>query len=142
VLFTAALLGPRIGLLTVFIYILIGLLNFPIFASGGGLGYCTERVFGYLFSYFIAVYLVGNIMSARITSFSILRATFVGVFSIHVFGILYLIVIMLLNHNPISAIFGWIWALSGIQLPYDLLIGYVAISLARPARTLFWIVMD
>lgn len=142
VLFIAALLGPRIGLFSVAIYIIAGLSGFPIFASGGGIQYATQIVFGYILGYFVGVYLVGNVMSAKVTTFSIIRAAFVGVLSIHLFGILYLTIVMLFQHNSIFSVFGWVWALSGMQLPYDLFLSFASIALARPVRTLLWVAMD
>ena len=142
VLFIAALLGPRIGLFSVAIYIIAGLIGLPVFASGGGIQYATQIVFGYILGYFVGVYLVGNIFSAKVNTLSIIRAAFIGVFAIHLFGMLYLTVVMLFQHNSIFSVFGWIWALSGMQLPYDLLISFAAIALARPVRTLLWVAMD
>ncbi|OGI04955.1 MAG: hypothetical protein A2104_00045 [Candidatus Melainabacteria bacterium GWF2_32_7] len=142
VLFIAAMLGPRIGLFSIAVYIGAGLLGFPVFASGGGVQYATQIVFGYILGYFVGVYLVGNILSAKANVASTFRATLVGVFAVHLFGILYLTIVLLLQHNSIFSVFGWIWALSGIQLPYDLLISFIAIVLARPARAVFWMAMD
>ncbi|MFH0703173.1 MAG: biotin transporter BioY [bacterium] len=142
ILFIGALLGPRIGLIAIFIYIVLGLAGLPIFASGGGINYYSQLGFGYILGYLASVYLVGNILSAKINTYSIFRATIVGVFSIHLVGIVYLICLMLLQQSSILLILGWIWAQSGIQLPYDLFIGFIAISLARSARSIFWMAMD
>jgi len=142
VLFASALLGPGLGLLAVIIYFVAGLLGCPLFASGGGLGYYMEPGFGYIIGYFAGVYLVGCILSSKITSLSLIKATFVGVFAIHIFGIIYMSSLLLLQHNSIYVILGWIWAKSGIQLPYDLIISFITICLARPIRSILWVAMD
>ncbi|EKE03295.1 MAG: hypothetical protein ACD_20C00223G0002 [uncultured bacterium] len=142
VLFIAAMLGPRIGLFSVSIYIIAGLAGLPIFASGGGIQYATHIVFGYILGYFIAVYLVGNILTVKMNLVSMFKATLVGVFSVHLIGIVYLTIVMLLQQNSIFSVFGWIWAYSGIQILYDIGIGFIAIALARPARAIFWMAMD
>jgi biotin transport system substrate-specific component len=142
VLFIAALMGPRLGLLSVALYIVIGLLGFPVFASGGGIKYCTQMVFGYILGYFIGVYLVGKILSTKFTNLSIFRSAVVGVVAIHLVGISYLIIVMLFTHDSLLSILSWINTLSVKQILYDLAMSYVAICLARPVRTLLWIAMD
>lgn len=142
ILFTAALLGPRLSLFAVALYIIAGLTGFPVFASGGGIKYCFQIVFGYILGYFIAACFVSNILSARVTSFAIIRATFAGVLAVHITGIIYSIIVMILQHNPALVMLGWTWTLSGMQLPYDLIMGFAAIALARPVRGILWVAMD
>ncbi len=142
VLFTGALLGPRIGFLSVFIYILLGLAGLPIFASGGGFNYITQPTFGYILGYFAGLYLAARIMSGKVTNYSIFRASVSGVIAIHILGIIYLISIMLLNHSSLLIILGWIWNLSIIQIIYDIVASFILISLARPIRAVLWMGMD
>jgi len=142
ILFTGALLGPRIGFFSVFLYVFLGLAGLPIFASGGGFNYITQPTFGYILGYFAGLYLVGRIMSGKVTNYSIFRASVSGVLAIHILGIIYLICIMLLNHNSLFVILGWIWNLSIIQIIYDIVVSFIAISLARPIRSILWLGMD
>ena len=142
VLFTGALLGPRAGFLSIVIYVIIGLLGIPVFASGGGINYFLQLGFGYILGYFVGIFIVGNMLSKNITSYSIFRASVIGVLVIHLFGIIYLTCLLLLQHNNLFAVFGWIWALSGKQIFYDLIASFVAICLARPIRSIFWLTMD
>jgi biotin transport system substrate-specific component len=142
VLFTGALLGPGLGLLAAIFYVMAGLLGCPIFASGGGIGYYSDPGFGYILGYFGGVYLVGSMLSHKITNMSLIKATIVGVLVIHLFGIIYMFSLLLLQHNSLFVILGWIWAKSGIQLPYDFIISFVTISLARPVRSILWVAMD
>lgn len=142
ILFAGALLGPRIGVIAVAIYILAGLAGLPVFASGGGITYYSQSGFGYIIGYLAGAFVVGNILSAKITNFSLIRAAIVGVLAIHIVGILYLVALMLLQHESIFSIFGWIWALSGMPLIYDILVSFAAIAFARPVRGLLWVAMD
>lgn len=142
VLFIGALLGPRISFFVIAMYIVCGLVGFPVFASGGGIKYFAQHGFGYILGYFAAVFLVGRIMATKVTSWSIFRASIVGVVTIHVIGILYLILLLSIRHNTIFSIFGWIWTLTGLQFTYDLLMSFAAISLARPVRSILWMAMD
>ncbi len=59
VLYAGLLLGPKRGALSQIIYILMGLLGFPLFARGGGLMYILSPTFGYLLGFVLASYLAG-----------------------------------------------------------------------------------
>lgn len=134
--------GLIIGLLSIIIYVTAGLIGIPVFASGGGINYYSQLGFGYILGYFAGIYLVGNILAVKVTNYSIFRAAIIGVFVIHLFGIIYLSCLLLIQHNSIFAVFGWIWAQSGMQIPYDLLVSFIAICLARPVRSILWFAMD
>ncbi|PJN87652.1 biotin transporter BioY [Bacillus sp. mrc49] len=54
-----ALLGPRLGSLSILCYVGIGLLGVPVFAEGGGLGYLFKPTFGYLLGYILGAYVNG-----------------------------------------------------------------------------------
>jgi biotin transport system substrate-specific component len=142
VLFTSALLGPAMGIIATILYVIAGMLGFPIFASGGGINYYQEPGFGYIIGYAAGAYLTGAVLSQKVTNMSLIRATIVGVLAIHLFGIIYMSSLLLLQHNSILVIASWIWAKSGIQLPFDLIISFVAISFARPVRSVLWMAMD
>ncbi|MGB9824816.1 MAG: biotin transporter BioY [Candidatus Hydrothermia bacterium] len=60
VLYAGLLLGPKRGALSQIIYILMGLLGFPLFARGGGLMYILSPTFGYLLGFVLASYLAGH----------------------------------------------------------------------------------
>ncbi len=53
------LLGPRLGLASQVILLLVGLAGLPIFAGGGGLHYASEPTFGYLLGFLPAVTVIG-----------------------------------------------------------------------------------
>lgn len=59
VLLSGMILGARAGALASLIYVIIGLMGFPIFAEGGGLGYLIKPTFGYLIAFIAASYIVG-----------------------------------------------------------------------------------
>ena len=142
VLFTGALLGPRIGMLSAAIYVIAGIAGVPVFASGGGINYFFKIGFGYILGYFAGIFFVGKILTNNITSYSLFRAAVVGVLVIHLLGILYLAVLLLFQHNSLLAVFGWIWAQSGMQLPYDVIMSFILICMARPVKSILWLAMD
>ena len=55
------LLGPRLGVVSVGIYILLGLVGLPIFTNGGGPSYIFQPTFGYLIGFLMGVYVTGSI---------------------------------------------------------------------------------
>lgn len=62
VLLSGNLLGARYGAISQFIYLGLGLIGFPIFAKGGGLGYVFQPTFGYLLGYPITAYIAGKLL--------------------------------------------------------------------------------
>ena len=64
VLFIGIMLGPRIGLLTVSLYLFEGIFGLPVFAGtpekGIGIIYFTGPTMGYLIGFLAAVYLAGS----------------------------------------------------------------------------------
>ncbi len=62
VFLTGAILGKRLGVLALIVYLLVGAVGIPVFAGfTGGLDRITGATGGYLLSYPIAVYLIGSI---------------------------------------------------------------------------------
>lgn len=139
VLFIGALLGYRFGTLAILAYIIIGLIGIPVFGLGGGLKYVLQPSFGYIIGYLVGAFFVAKNLENNNSLLAIFTSSTIGVLSIHIIGILYLIIISVFQHQPIAVILGWVWILTGIQLIYDLAISLIAVSLARPARALLWI---
>lgn len=84
------LLGPKIGSITVAIYILMGILGLPVFAEGGGLYYIFKPTFGYIIGFLLATYVTGKIAYKDIKSyFNLLKATFAGLLIIYTCGMIY-----------------------------------------------------
>lgn len=61
VLLAGMLLGAKLGALAVLLYVVIGLLGLPVFASGGGLVYIVRPSFGYLLGFIAGAYVTGFI---------------------------------------------------------------------------------
>ena len=58
-LMAGLLLGPKLGFLSVLVYLLEGLCGLPVFAHGGGPGYLAKPTFGFLIGFAAAAYLAG-----------------------------------------------------------------------------------
>lgn len=54
------LLGGELGAVAVGVYVALGLSGFPVFASGGGLGYIFQPSFGYLLGFIAGAYVTGG----------------------------------------------------------------------------------
>ena len=60
--FTTTLLLQRKAFIAIGIYILMGILGLPVFATGGGLSYVFMPTFGYLMGFFFGSIIIGNII--------------------------------------------------------------------------------
>lgn len=139
IMFIAALLGRRFGLTAIIIYILIGLFLAPVFALGGGLEYVFEYGFGYILAYIPAVFFAGSILKSGLSYRNMAQATLVGVLTIHIIGILYMLFLAaILRANP-ALILGWITAQSGAKIIYDLIISFLAMVLAKITKKILWV---
>ena len=139
IMFIVALLGRRFGITSVLIYILIGIFFAPVFALGGGIKYVFQYGFGYILAYIPAVFFAGSILTSGLTYRNMAQATLVGVLTIHIFGVLYMLFIATLQRESASLILGWIAAQSGAKILYDLLFGFIAMVLAKYTKKLLWV---
>lgn len=131
VLFVVGLLGRRLSITSVVIYILTGLFLFPVFALGGGMRYVTEFGFGYILAYLPAAFFAGSILESGFSIKNILKAAFVGVFAIHIIGVLYMLFISAIRHEGWEFIKGWILAQSMIKVVYDYILSVIALFVAK-----------
>ncbi len=139
VMFIAGLLGRKFGLASVLIYILTGLFILPVFALGGGWRYFGEYGFGYILAYIPAVYLTGTILKSGFTYKNIGKAVFVGIFTIHIIGILYMLAVAGIRHEGLMFTTGWILAQSGVKIIYDFILSYLSVLVAKYARLVLWL---
>jgi biotin transport system substrate-specific component len=58
----ALLFGKFLGFLAPAVYVAIGLLGFPVFTGGGGIGYVMKPTFGYLFGFALGGFVAGLII--------------------------------------------------------------------------------
>ena len=140
VFFIVTLMGRKYGILSVLCYIILGMF-FPIFALGGGISYLFEYGFGYILAFIPAIFFAGTLLKGKTDFMRICLIALIGVITIHILGILYLLFIATLRHATTELIISWIISQSGIQILYDIFFTAIAILLGREAKKLFWIVM-
>jgi len=93
VLFLGITLGPRIGLLTISLYLFEGIFGLPVFAGtpekGVGLVYFTGPTMGYLIGFLVAVYFSGSFKYDKGLINTSLKLIF-SVSFIYIFGLIWL----------------------------------------------------
>lgn len=141
IFFIATLIGKRFGMTAVSIYILLGLLFFPIFALGGGIDYLFQYNFGYILAYLPAVFIVAFTLKDKFNYLTIAKADILGVLTIHIIGTFYLILMAIIHQDMFSNVTNWIIMQSGTKMIYDLVFGYLAILFAKPIKQILWISM-
>ena len=84
------------------IYLLIGLFLLPVFHNGGSLGYLLTPNFGYLLGIYPLVNIIDklNNLNHKIHYYDLVRYGTLGIFSMHVIGIIYSIIQILLFRQP------------------------------------------
>lgn len=131
VMFVVGLMGRRLGITSIVLYILIGLFCLPIFALGGGMRYILEPGFGYIMAYIPAVFFAGSILKSGFSLLNMLKAVLIGVVTVHIIGIIYMLFIAALRHEGWEFIKGWIISQSLLKLAYDYVLSLVALFVAK-----------
>lgn len=139
IMFIAAFLGRRFGITSVLLYIIVGLFFAPVFALGGGLEYIFQYSFGYILAYIPAVFFAGSILKSGLTYINMAQASLVGIFTIHIVGILYMLFLATLQRENSALILGWISAQSGTKIIYDVLFSFIAMIIAKYAKKALWV---
>lgn len=141
IMFIVAFLGKRFGLMSILLYMILGLSFLPIFGLGGGPKYIVEYGFGYILAYIPAAFLVGTVLKNGFSNKNLLKASLIGVLTIHVLGVLYMLFIAGLQHEGGTFIKGWIIAQSGIKIIYDFIFSFAALFIVRYAKIVLWFFM-
>ena len=141
VMFVGAFLGRKYGIISILLYILLGLIAIPVFALGGGPKYIFEYGFGYILAYIPAVFFAGSILKSGFSNKNILKAVCVGVLTVHLIGVLYMLFIACIKHEGWAFMSGWICAQSGVKIIYDMVFSFALLFLARYAKIILWFFM-
>lgn len=91
VLMAGMLLGSRLGAISVFAYVFIGLAGVPIFAAGGGIAYVLRPSFGYLIGFILTAFVTGIVVEkSKLTGLKkYLLAAFLGLLVCYIVGLTY-----------------------------------------------------
>jgi biotin transport system substrate-specific component len=114
VLLVSCLGGRTTGVLTQFIYLLMGLLWLKVFNEGGGIDYLHKPTFGYLLGFIPGAWMCGQLAFSRLPRLENLGLSCIfGLLTIHLIGIFYAILFASID-----------WQNSGGFKLLDLLLNY------------------
>lgn len=136
VMFAALILGSRLGALSQFLYLIIGLLGLPVFAHGGGPGYVLQPSFGFLIGFIPGAYLMGKFIEDKenLTFLRTVNALIIGQLVIYIFGLTYLYInLNYIMQKPIS-FYNTLKIGFLIFLPGDILKTFIAATVILPVR--------
>lgn len=139
VMFVVGLLGRRLGITSILLYIITGLFFLPVFALGGGWRYIFEYGFGYIMAYIPAAFLTGLILKKGYSYKNTAKAVFIGVLTIHLLGILYMMCLAAIRHTRWGFVGDWITAQSGLKIVYDFVFSYILVLVAKYVRIILWL---
>lgn len=122
VVLSALVLERRLAVLSVIVYIMIGLVGFPIFANGGGINYIFNPTFGYLLAFIFATYFISSFKEKNIYI-----STAIGMLIIYFFGMIYFIFIQYVLNGKVYLFSYLFYNLFLVFLPGDILSCVVAI---------------
>lgn len=90
------ILGPRLGALSMTVYMLLGLSGVPVFTGGGGFTYIFKTSFGFILGFIAGAYVIGAVSKklGRAVFWNNVKAMMAGLFTIYTVGILYMLLIM------------------------------------------------
>lgn len=84
-----AVFGSRLSFYGVVVYIVLGLIGLPIFASGGGISYFLRPSFGFLIGYLFAVIPAGIVAKRIDNVYGYILSILISLSIIYLFGFLY-----------------------------------------------------
>lgn len=96
VVLAGMLLGSRLGLTSMIVYIMLGLIGVPVFAKGGGIGYLVSPTFGYIIGFAVAAYVIGKLteqIKGKLTFIKALGISLVGLLAVYIFGLSYMLLV-------------------------------------------------
>ena len=130
---TGYFLGSRLGFLTLFIYMLLGLIGLPIFSGGGGIGYVLSPSFGFVIGYMLSSYIAGKLFeNAKEKSFTKVFLYFaIAGFSLYLIGLPYMALILKFYLKKEISIYKILKTGFLIFVPGDLLKIFLATKVAQ-----------
>ena len=146
--FMGAFLGPVAGTVAVFLYLLTGLLFFPVFAGGGGLDYVAQPGFAYLVGMAVGCFYTGKLMTRALgrksrsgRSLLILLAGFAGVLVTHLVGSVGLGILWMFGLVTFPEVQHLWIQLTAAPVAYDISAAILLLCLVRVVRLVFWLVL-
>jgi biotin transport system substrate-specific component len=102
-------LGAKLGALSQAVYVCIGLIGFPVFTEGGGIGYVLKPTFGYLIGFILCAFIIG-LLTERMKEMNFLKvfgALMAGIACLYLLGVPYMYAVFNLYLGDAKDI-GWV----------------------------------
>lgn len=125
------LLGSRLGFISQFIYLLLGLAGLPVFANGGGITYFLQPSFGFILGFAAAAFVIGKLSEAlkTINMKNTLISLLAGLGTIYALGIPYMYLMLAVYMGKPGITMGYVVS---VNFPYFIkdLILYIVIAVS------------
>ena len=116
------------------IYIILGLFIFPVFHQGGSIGYLLTPNFGYLLGLYPLIKIIDNLNNRnKINIGNFLKNGFLAICAMHLMGILYNL-IQLILYNQLNLFFFNLGKYSSGKIGYHLLMLFPMMLLIKPIK--------
>lgn len=127
------LLGSKKGALSVGVYVLLGLIGFPIFTQGGGISYIAKPTFGYLLGFIIGAYVTGLIAERkkRPSLKRLIISSLTGTLCVYIIGTVYFYIIYNYLMNTPITITQTLLACVVLVAPLDIILSVIASVVAK-----------
>lgn len=141
VLLAGMILGPYLGAASVAVYLIIGLVGFPVFAAGGGIGYVLRPTFGYLIGFMLTAFVTGMIVQKgdgkKRTYWYYLLAALAGMLVTYGLGFAYKYVILNFYTKETTALWPIIAASLPLDIPGDFVLCCLSAAIGPRVRKIF-----
>lgn len=132
VLLAGMVLGRKMGIVSVSVYVLLGLCGLPVFAAGGGIAYIFRPSFGYLLGFILAAFAVGAVVEkSGVQGYGkYLMAAFAGFLVTYSIGLVYKYLMLNLYVGEKTAFVMVIADCFPLDMPGDIVLCFLSAALA------------
>ncbi|MCM3586640.1 biotin transporter BioY [Mesobacillus maritimus] len=123
-----AVLGSRLGAISMIVYAALGLVGAPVFAKfGGGFGSIVSPNFGFIVSFILVAYVVGKMVEKKSTLHMFVFASLVGMVINYLFGTNWMYFAYILwAAAPEGFTYQMAWLWMAVPLPKDIILSILA----------------
>lgn len=132
VLLAGMVLGRKMGMVSVSVYVLLGLCGLPVFAAGGGISYIFRPSFGYLLGFILAAFVVGAVVEkSGVQGYGkYLMAAFAGFLVTYSIGLVYKYLMLNLYVGEKTAFVMVVADCFPLDMPGDIVLCFLSAALA------------
>ena len=136
------ILGKKYSLVAIFLYLIIGLFLLPVFSLGGGIKYIFQYGFGYLLGFIPMVLILWKFLEKDYKPKQVILASLYSVLALHIFGIIYLVLLCAIKHEQFGYVQDLIYMMSYVKIFYDIVFTVICVYLSNVLRKILWLSMD